>query len=212
VPEQSDHCVQAELRALRREPLYLLLEYLFNLADFLLDFAGEVFVLAFGRQVGVVRDLSGFLFNAAFQFTKLSFDLILRARFHLVSPLLFLGLSTKASSGIVSSIRVAGRGPGHIASGRYARQREYPHPPPPSRNNTRSTINRVDISHLVSIQCNADWGPIRNVCEHKVETRGSRKLRCAGFAVHQARSAEVRRVGSVNHSSTEDAAVTYLVA
>src|SRR5580704_13043973 len=65
----------------------LLLEYLFNLADFPLDFAGEFFVLAFGFQVGVVRSLSGCLFDAAFQFMKLAFDLIFRARFHLVSPL-----------------------------------------------------------------------------------------------------------------------------
>jgi hypothetical protein len=62
----------------------LLLEYLFNLADFLLDFAGEFFVLAFGFQVGVVRDLSGGLFDAAFQFMKLALDLIFLTRFHLV--------------------------------------------------------------------------------------------------------------------------------
>jgi len=60
----------------------LLLEHLFNLADFLLDFAGEIFVLAFGRKGGVVRDLSRFLFNFSFQFVKLAFDLIRRARFH----------------------------------------------------------------------------------------------------------------------------------
>jgi hypothetical protein len=60
----------------------LLLEYLFNLADLLLDFAGEFFVLAFGFQVGVVRDLSGGLFDAAFQFMKLALDLIFVARFH----------------------------------------------------------------------------------------------------------------------------------
>src|ERR1017187_535135 len=84
VTEQSDPRLQAELCALRRELVHLLFEYLFNLADFLLDFAGEFFVLAFGFQVGVVRDLSGFLFNVAFQFMKLAFDLILRARFHLV--------------------------------------------------------------------------------------------------------------------------------
>lgn len=46
-------------------------------------------------------------------------------------------------------------GPGQMASGRYPRQREYPHPPPPSTINTRRTINRVVISHLFSIavQC-----------------------------------------------------------
>jgi hypothetical protein len=41
-------------------------------------------------------------------------------------------------------------------SGRYARQREYPHPPPPSKNNTRRTINTVVISHFSFIQCGAD--------------------------------------------------------
>jgi hypothetical protein len=99
VTEQSDHYLQAELCALRSEPVHLLLEYLFNLADFLLDFAAEFFVLAFGFQVGVVRDLSGFLFDVAFQFMKLAFDLIFRARFHLV-PLFFRELSTKAVSGV----------------------------------------------------------------------------------------------------------------
>jgi hypothetical protein len=62
----------------------LLLEYLFNLADFLLDFAGDFFVLAFGFQVGVVRDLSGCLFDVAFQFMKLALDLIFLAQFHRV--------------------------------------------------------------------------------------------------------------------------------
>jgi hypothetical protein len=56
--------------------------------------------LALGFQVGVVCDLSGFLFDVAFQFMKLAFDLILRARFHLVPPLLFRELFTKAVSGI----------------------------------------------------------------------------------------------------------------
>jgi hypothetical protein len=60
----------------------LLLEHLFNLADFLLDFAGDFFVLAFGFQVGVVRDLSGCLFDVAFQLMNLALDLIFFARFH----------------------------------------------------------------------------------------------------------------------------------
>src|ERR1035441_7356320 len=32
----------------------------------------------------------------------------------------------------------------------YPRQREYPQPPPPSRNNTRIMINRVDMYYLAS--------------------------------------------------------------
>src|ERR1700733_5686740 len=39
-------------------PFHLLLEYLFNLAYFLLDFAGEFFFLAFGFNGGIARDLS----------------------------------------------------------------------------------------------------------------------------------------------------------
>jgi hypothetical protein len=35
----------------------LLLDHLFNLADFLLDFARELLVLARGRETGVVGDL-----------------------------------------------------------------------------------------------------------------------------------------------------------
>jgi hypothetical protein len=73
-----------ELCALRTEPISLLLEYFFNLADFLLKSAGEFFVLAFGFQVGVVRDLPGCLFDVAFQFMKLALDLIFLARFHRV--------------------------------------------------------------------------------------------------------------------------------
>src|ERR1035441_10091442 len=64
-------------------------KYLSNPADFLLDYACEVFVLAFGHQGGIVRGLSRFLLNCAIYFMKLAFDLILRARFHLFSPLFF---------------------------------------------------------------------------------------------------------------------------
>src|ERR1017187_1657189 len=55
--------MRSKHQALPRGPICLLLEYLLNLADFLLDFAGEVFVLAFGCQVGVVGGLSRFLFD-----------------------------------------------------------------------------------------------------------------------------------------------------
>src|ERR1035441_9835771 len=56
----------SQATSLRREPVHLLLDYPFNLADFLLDLAGEFFALAFGFQIGVVCDLSGFLFDVAF--------------------------------------------------------------------------------------------------------------------------------------------------
>ena len=74
------HCcdfLQAEQSALR-ETGHLLFEHLFNLADFLLDLAAELFGLAFGRQVGVVRDLSHLLSDFTFHFMKLAFDLIKR--------------------------------------------------------------------------------------------------------------------------------------
>jgi hypothetical protein len=45
----------------------LLLEHLFNLADFLLKDAGDFLALTFGCQIGVVRDLAGTLFDFAFQ-------------------------------------------------------------------------------------------------------------------------------------------------
>ena len=64
----------------------MLFEYLFNLADFLLDFAGEVLLLAFGLKVRVAYNLSHFLFNLTFHLVKVAFDLIRRARFHLFSP------------------------------------------------------------------------------------------------------------------------------
>jgi len=32
-----------------------------------------------------------------------------------------------------------------MARGHYRRQREYPQPPPPSKNNTKTTINTVSI-------------------------------------------------------------------
>src|SRR5450759_2085780 len=69
-----------------RRPIQLLFDYLFNLADFLLDFAGEVFVLAFGLQVRVAYNLSHFLFDLTFHLVKVAFNLVRRARFHLFSP------------------------------------------------------------------------------------------------------------------------------
>jgi osmotically-inducible protein OsmY len=62
---------------------YLRAENLFNLADLLLDFASEFLVLAFSRQVRVVRHLSRLLFGFALHFMKLAFELVLRALFHL---------------------------------------------------------------------------------------------------------------------------------
>jgi hypothetical protein len=88
-----DASISQRDRVTSREPDYLLLQHLFNLADLLLDFAGEFFVFAFGRQFGVVRNLSGFLFEFTFHVMQRAFDLILRARFHLVFPLFLRELS-----------------------------------------------------------------------------------------------------------------------
>jgi hypothetical protein len=55
-----------------REPAHLLFEDLLNLADFLLDFAGKLFVLTFGLELDVVRHLSRCLFNFTFYFVKLA--------------------------------------------------------------------------------------------------------------------------------------------
>jgi hypothetical protein len=50
---------------------HLLLEHLFHLSNFLLDFAAELFVLAFGGQIGVVDDLSRFFFNGTLRFMRI---------------------------------------------------------------------------------------------------------------------------------------------
>src|ERR1017187_2514339 len=70
-----------------------------DLPDFLLDFAGKVFALAFGRQVRVAGYLSRFLFNLTLDFMKCALHLIGRARFHLVSPCLGVGRSYATSTG-----------------------------------------------------------------------------------------------------------------
>jgi hypothetical protein len=70
------------------EPGLLLPKHLFDPADFLLDFAGEFLALAFRYHVGIVRDPTHFFFSFTFDFMKLAFNPILRARFHgvLASP------------------------------------------------------------------------------------------------------------------------------
>ena len=60
----------------------LLSHGLFNLADKVLHFPGNLFRVAIRRHVGVVGNFSGLLLDCAFDFVKLAFCLILRARFH----------------------------------------------------------------------------------------------------------------------------------
>jgi hypothetical protein len=64
---------------------HLFLDHLFNLPDLLLDFACELFRLAFVLQVRVVGDLPYFFFHFAFHFVELAFHLILSTRFHVFS-------------------------------------------------------------------------------------------------------------------------------
>jgi hypothetical protein len=75
------------LRMSAAASVHLLLEHLFNLSHFLLDFADELFLSAFGGQIGVVDDLSRFLFNGTLRLMQIAFDFVLRALIHLVSPL-----------------------------------------------------------------------------------------------------------------------------
>jgi hypothetical protein len=146
-----------------------------------LDFAGESFGLAFGFSSFSFENFSLKLFPVFGKVALLLFGLA-----HPLEGIVVLDhISQSGASPFVMEIwrnqhPYWGLGPGQLASRRYPRQREYPHPPPPSRNNTRRTINRVVISHLFPVQSSADWGPKPNVCEHKVETRGSRKLLGAG--------------------------------
>lgn len=62
---------------------------------------------------------------------------------------------------------------------RYPRQREYPQPPPPSKNNTRITISMVVIVHLFfAVQCNADWEPKLNVRTTRSKPEPLASVRC----------------------------------
>jgi len=65
----------------------LLLEHLFNLSHFLLDLAGELFVLAFGGQIGIVDDLTRLLFDSTLRLMQIAFDFVLRALIHVIPPL-----------------------------------------------------------------------------------------------------------------------------
>ena len=65
----------------------LLLEYFFYLADFLLDFSSELFILAFGFEVGIFCHSTGHFFNFTFHFVGIALCLIAGALLHVVSPL-----------------------------------------------------------------------------------------------------------------------------
>src|SRR6185437_11363671 len=59
---------------------------LLHLADFLSNFPADLFALAFGLQVGIVRGSSNFLFNAAFHFVQPSIRFVLDALLHGLFP------------------------------------------------------------------------------------------------------------------------------
>lgn len=61
----------------------LFLENLLDLTDLLLNFAGDLFVLAFGFGVGIVGDLADLLFDRPLHLVDGSFQLVFCARFHL---------------------------------------------------------------------------------------------------------------------------------
>ena len=60
----------------------------------------QVFRFCLRSSVWVVRNLPGFLFEFTFHVMQRAFNLILRARFHLVFPLFFRTVLTKAISAI----------------------------------------------------------------------------------------------------------------
>ncbi|SPF35860.1 hypothetical protein SBA4_1770020 [Candidatus Sulfopaludibacter sp. SbA4] len=66
---------------------FLLLEYLFDLAHFLLELAGQFLRLAFGLQVWIAGGDANRLLDFALNFVKLAFDLIFCARVHDYSSL-----------------------------------------------------------------------------------------------------------------------------
>jgi hypothetical protein len=70
-----------------------------------LDFSGEFLVLALGCQAGIVRELSGLLFRLTFQLMELALDLIVRARFHVFSPVLFWSSYTPAVGNPVPNLQ-----------------------------------------------------------------------------------------------------------
>jgi hypothetical protein len=60
----------------------LLLEYFFDSAQFLLDFAGDLFDFTFRREARVVGHLARLRLETAFQFVNLALYFILRTIFH----------------------------------------------------------------------------------------------------------------------------------
>jgi hypothetical protein len=70
-------------------PLSLLSQNLFDFTDLFLNFAGYLFGFAFALQLGIIGDFPGYFLDFTLCFVKLAFCLVLRTRFHGISPLGF---------------------------------------------------------------------------------------------------------------------------
>src|SRR5450759_5881683 len=80
----SELCAAALCEAVQASRFF---DDFFQLADFLLDFPGNLFAKTFGFQVGIVRRSSNLLFNFTFHIVKRSFCFVLYALLHGSSPL-----------------------------------------------------------------------------------------------------------------------------
>jgi len=60
----------------------LLLEYLLDLADFILNLAADLFARTFSLKIRVIRYLASLLLDFAFRLVELSLDFIFCAFFH----------------------------------------------------------------------------------------------------------------------------------
>jgi len=69
-----------------RGTVFLFAQNFFDLSDFFLDFPAYLFGLAFGFEVGIIRQLPRFFLHFSFQVMKLALYLILCAWLHWIHP------------------------------------------------------------------------------------------------------------------------------
>jgi hypothetical protein len=84
--ELTDLIPSAVRSALERPATFLLPQELLDLADLFLNFAGSLFVFAFGFQLGILADFPCDLLEFTRHFVKLACCLVLRAGFHGIPP------------------------------------------------------------------------------------------------------------------------------
>ena len=70
-------------------PLSLLPEYLLDLADLFLNFAGDLFTGAFRFQLRIICDFPGDLLGLPLQFVNRAYRPVLRTGFHGIPPFVF---------------------------------------------------------------------------------------------------------------------------